>query len=99
MDVNRTLFGGHRVARREGNSLVVDTDILNMATQYSQSQNIVVATVSPVHVIPTYTQANVVVIPVDTTQLRRTESDFPVDTTQLRRSESDIPIATATVIN
>ncbi len=83
MDVNRDLFSGQSVVRRQGSSLVINTDMLNMASQFAASQNIVVATVSPVHLSPTETQANIIIVPVDSAVLRRTESDIPVATAKM----------------
>ena len=83
IDVNRDIFSGQSVVRRQGNSLVINTDVLNMASQYAQSQNIVVATVSPVHLSPTETQANIIIVPVDSAVLRRNESDIPVATAKM----------------
>jgi len=83
MDVNRDLFSGQSVVRRQGSSLVINTDMLNMASQFAASQNIVVATVSPVHLSPTETQTNIIIVPVDSAVLRRTESDIPVATAKM----------------
>ena len=82
--MNRDLFNGQSVVRRQGNSLIINTEMLNMTAQFN-TQNVIVATVSPVYESSTEAQAHVFIV--------------PVDSTNLTRSESNVPIATATVVH
>lgn len=85
-EVNRDLFNSQTVVRRQGNSLVINTDMLNMTAQYVQYQNIVVASANPVSEVRSIeVQSPIVVVPVDSAA-------------SLSRSESNVPVATATEV-